>query len=45
MESIEVKINAIEADLQKNNKIINMIKDTVRNLSKGDLQSLDKLQV
>ena len=44
MESIEAKIKEIESNLQKNNHIISMIKDTVHSLSNGDMQSLDKLQ-
>jgi alpha-mannosidase II len=42
--SIEVKIKAIESDLQRNHKTINMIKDAVRDIAKGDMDSLAKLQ-
>ncbi len=44
LNSIEVKIKAIEADLQRNHKTINMIKDAVRDIAKGDVDSLKKLQ-
>ena len=44
LNSIEVKIKAIESDLQRNHKTINMIKDAVRDIAKGDMDSLHKLQ-
>ena len=43
MDGIEAKIKQIEADLQRNHKTINLIKETIRDLARGDPGSLDRL--
>lgn len=44
LNGIESKIRRIEAELVRNHKTIQLLKDTVRDLAQGDVSSLDKLQ-
>ena len=44
LSGIEAKIKRIEADLQKNHKTINLIKETVREIAKGNSDGIKQLQ-